>query len=80
MNRASLVGDLMDALARDGRARVTGFGTFVLTPVPPRPGVNPGTGAPVQLGPQIRVTFKPFRSFKSAIGNPPSMGPRDVAF
>ena len=67
MNRASTVGDVMDALVADGFVRVSGWGIFSVVAIAGRPGVNPGTGEPVELAPTHRICFRPFVGFRTRI-------------
>lgn len=39
-----------------------GFGTFKAKSVPARTGRNPKTGAPVEIPPRLKVTFKPSKA------------------
>jgi integration host factor subunit alpha len=51
--------DLMkDGLVREGKVKITGFGTFMVRNKGPRPGRNPRTGKTIVIAPRRVVGFK----------------------
>jgi len=49
---------LKDALVRDGKVKISGFGTFSVRNKGPRPGRNPMTGKTIMIAPRKVVSFK----------------------
>ena len=62
-----MIEQLTEALVRDDRVEIRGFGSFSLHHHPPRTGRNPKTGAPVTLPKTVRVHFKPGKAMKDRV-------------
>ena len=60
---------IKDALRRSGRAKITGFGTFVANDKRARRGRNPQTGAAITIEPRKVLTFKPSALLKQAVNS-----------
>lgn len=58
---------IVEALRREGRYSHPGFGTFTLKEQPARPGMNPKTGAPIEIAATTTVRFKPARELKAGL-------------
>lgn len=55
---------LEDALARDGRAPLPGFGVFSVRDVAARAGRNPATGEPLEIPASRTARFRAAAAFK----------------
>jgi DNA-binding protein HU-beta len=58
---------IVEALRSEGRYSHPGFGTFTVKEQPARPGLHPGTGAPIEIAAATTVRFKPAREFKDSL-------------
>lgn len=58
---------MSDALARQQRVEVRGFGSFSITVRPPRLGRNPRTGEPVAITEQRVPHFKPGKALRDNV-------------
>jgi len=71
LNAGAYLGILLDViqaiLARKQALKLSGFGSFKVTPVPERKGVNPLTGKKTTFAPGVRVSFKPGQPLKEAV-------------
>ncbi len=56
-----------DALKKDGRLAMAGFGTFVVTERKAREGRNPQTGKPIKIPATKVVKFKPGKQLKDSV-------------
>jgi integration host factor subunit alpha len=54
----TLIELMKDGLVREGKVKVSGFGTFVVRNKGPRPGRNPRTGKTIVISPRRVVSFK----------------------
>ena len=70
-----MAADMLDAfldavtgeLMKGGNVTITGFGTFKVTDRAARAGVNPATGAKIQIAARKAATFKAGKSLKDAV-------------
>jgi integration host factor subunit beta len=58
---------ISNALARDERVEIRGFGSFSLHHRPARVGRNPKTGAPVSIPPKRVPHFKPGKEMRERV-------------
>ncbi|HEX4894811.1 MAG TPA: integration host factor subunit beta [Solimonas sp.] len=58
---------ISNALARDDRVEIRGFGSFALHHRPSRTGRNPKTGEPVQIPPKRVPHFKPGKEMRERV-------------
>ena len=58
---------ISNALARDERVEIRGFGSFALHHRPARVGRNPKTGDPVQIPPKRVPHFKPGKEMRERV-------------
>jgi integration host factor subunit beta len=58
---------ISNALARDDRVEIRGFGSFALHHRPARVGRNPKTGDPVQIPPKRVPHFKPGKEMRERV-------------
>ena len=58
---------IVEALRREGRYSHPGFGTFTLKEQAARPGLNPKTGAEIEIAASTTVRFKPARELKGSL-------------
>ncbi|MGH8446206.1 MAG: integration host factor subunit beta [Solimonas sp.] len=58
---------ISNALARDERVEIRGFGSFALHHRPSRVGRNPKTGEPVQIPPKRVPHFKPGKEMRERV-------------
>lgn len=58
---------ISNALARDERVEIRGFGSFALHHRPARVGRNPKTGEPVQIPPKRVPHFKPGKEMRERV-------------
>lgn len=58
---------ISNALARDDRVEIRGFGSFALHHRPARIGRNPKTGEPVQIPPKRVPHFKPGKEMRERV-------------
>lgn len=63
----TLLEQMSEALARDDRIEVRGFGSFCLHYRPPRTGRNPKTGAAVELPGKHVPHFKPGKELRERV-------------
>lgn len=63
----SVLDQISNALARDDRVEIRGFGSFALHHRPARVGRNPKTGEPVQIPPKRVPHFKPGKALREAV-------------
>ena len=62
-----IINTLSEAIARDERIEVRGFGAFSLHHLKPRIGRNPKTGEPVTLPARRSIHFKPGKELKESV-------------
>jgi integration host factor subunit beta len=60
---------ISNALARDDRVEIRGFGSFALHHRPSRVGRNPKTGAPVAIPPKRVPHFKPGKEMRERVNH-----------
>jgi DNA-binding protein HU-beta len=58
---------IRDALKRDGKVAISGFGSFEAVRREARPGRNPQTGAAIEIAASTTVKFKPAKGLKDAV-------------
>ncbi len=58
---------ITDELARGGKVRIAGFGTFSVTTRAARTGRNPRTGKAIQIPDQKATRFSPGRALKESV-------------
>ena len=58
---------MSDALARGHRIEIRGFGSFSISPRPPRLGRNPRSGAQVTIPEKLVPHFKPGKALREAV-------------
>ncbi len=63
----AVFGEITASIRRDGRFVVPGFGTFAVKQRKGRTGVNPRTGARMEIPAARTVTFKPAPDLKRAV-------------
>lgn len=63
---AAFVNVVSDALSSGEKVQWTGFGTFELRQRAARKGVNPATGAQIDIAASNSPAFKPGKAFKDA--------------
>lgn len=63
----ALIGAVSDALVKDERVTLTGFGTFENTKRRARAGVNPRTGDPIEIPAMKLPRFRAGKSLRSRI-------------
>lgn len=63
----ALIGAVSDALVKDERVTLTGFGTFENTQRRARAGVNPRTGDPIEIPAMKLPRFRAGKSLRSRI-------------
>jgi DNA-binding protein HU-beta len=63
----SLIRIVTDALKKDGRLALAGFGTFQVAQRKAREGRNPQTGKPIKIPATRVVKFKPGKQLKESI-------------
>lgn len=64
---AAFTEELAEGLRREGRATLTGLGTFQVKPRLARIGHNPQTGEPITIKPGKRLSFTPGITLKKAL-------------
>ena len=62
-----VIGEICDALVRDGEVKLSNFGTFKVVSKAERIGRNPITHEAHVITPRRVITFKPAASFKKTI-------------
>lgn len=62
-----IIKTMSEAIARDERIEVRGFGAFSLNHLKPRIGRNPKTGEPVTLPARRSIHFKPGKELKESV-------------
>lgn len=67
----TLLQALTDALVRDQRVEIRGFGSFTVTHRPARVGRNPRTGQTVPVSPKHVPHFKPGKALREAVAKIP---------
>lgn len=55
---------IQDALKKDGKVAIAGFGTFEVVDRPEREGRNPQTGAAIKIAASKAVKFKPGKGLR----------------
>ena len=65
-----LFATVSQALIDGETVKIKGIGTFKLTPVKPRKGVDVNTGEPIQIESHNKLTFTPDKSLAEAINQP----------
>lgn len=65
---SALIGVVTDALKSGDKVQWTGFGSFELRQRAARKGVNPATGAQIDIPASSSPAFKPGKAFKDAFG------------
>jgi integration host factor subunit beta len=63
----SVLDQISNALARDDRVEIRGFGSFALHHRPARVGRNPKTGEPVHIPPKRVPHFKPGKEMRERV-------------
>jgi len=63
----ALIRVVTDALKKEGRLAMAGFGTFVVTERKAREGRNPQTGKPIKIPATKVVKFKPGKQLKDSV-------------
>lgn len=58
---------LTDGLKKDGNVQIVGFGTFSVGTRGPRAGVNPRTGAKIQINESKNIKFKAGEKLKEIL-------------
>ena len=58
---------IMAVIKQDGRYVHPGFGSFVVRHCQARPGIHPGTGAPISIAEANRIAFNPAKQLKNLI-------------
>lgn len=66
----SLFEVIAQGLAKDGFAKIKGFGTFKLVAVNPRESVNVNTGERIQITGHTKVTFTPDSALRDLVNKP----------
>ena len=64
---AALIDVITDALNKGDKVQWTGFGSFELRQRAARKGVNPATGAQIDIAASSAPAFKPGKAFKDAV-------------
>ena len=64
---AALIDVITDALNKGDKVQWTGFGSFELRQRAARKGVNPATGAQIDIAASSAPAFKPGKAFKDAL-------------
>jgi integration host factor subunit beta len=64
-----IIKTMSDALARDERIEVRGFGSFSVHHLKPRISRNPKTGEPVSLAARRNIHFKPGKELKESVNH-----------
>lgn len=62
---------IKDALAKDGKVMLSGFGSYEVKFKPPRRGRNPQTGSSITLRARKVIKFKPSQLLRKAINGQP---------
>jgi len=62
-----VIGEICDALVRDGSVKLKSFGVFTVRSRPERSGRNPKTGTEAIITPRRVVKFKPASGLKTKI-------------
>lgn len=62
-----LLDQIVEALARNDRIEIRGFGSFSLHHQAPRDGRNPKTGEPISIPKKARVHFKVGKGLKDRV-------------
>ena len=65
---SALVGVVTETLAKGDKVQWTGFGSFELRQRAARKGVNPATGAQIDIAASSSPAFTPGKAFKDAFG------------
>ena len=63
----ALIRIVSDALKKEGRLAMAGFGTFVVAERKAREGRNPQTGKPIKIPATRVVKFKPGKQLKESV-------------
>ena len=58
---------IRDALKRDGKVAISGFGSFEAVRREARQGRNPQTGAAIEIAASTAVKFKPAKGLRDAV-------------
>ncbi|MFH0809491.1 MAG: HU family DNA-binding protein [Pseudomonadota bacterium] len=58
---------IAQALKKDGKMTLTGFGTFMVTKRKARTGRNPATGEPIEIEAGNSIRFKPGKGLKDVV-------------
>jgi DNA-binding protein HU-beta len=64
---ASVTGSITNALKKNGKITLVGFGTFSKARLKARKGRNPGTGETIKIKASNAVRFKASKTLKQAI-------------
>lgn len=64
---SALISVITDALSNGDKVQWTGFGSFELRQRAARKGVNPATGAQIDIPASSAPAFKPGKAFKDAL-------------
>ncbi len=64
---SALIGVISEALSNGEKVQWTGFGSFELRQRAARKGVNPATGAQIDIPASSAPAFKPGKAFKDAL-------------
>lgn len=64
---SAVLGSIQDALRKDGKVAITGFGTFEVVDRPERDGRNPQTGASIKIAASKAVKFKPGKGLRESL-------------
>lgn len=64
---SALIGVITDTLNKGDKVQWTGFGSFELRQRAARKGVNPATGAQIDIAASSAPAFKPGKAFKDAL-------------
>ena len=63
----AVLGGIKDALKKDGKVAIAGFGTFEVVDRPEREGRNPQTGAAIKIAASKAVKFKPGKGLRDSL-------------
>ena len=63
----ALTDAIFEALKADDKIQLSGFGSFEIKKKPARKGVNPATGAPIDIPASIQPVFKFSKTFKDEL-------------
>ena len=60
-------GLILDALKRNEKVQISGFGTFETKQRKARTGRNPRTGTEIRIGPTVSASFRPGKALKESV-------------